>query len=127
MGIIVSYVVCEGYGSVAREWGCDDNRVFDLRGKRVVMKMVHPPIPDPKNSSKLDEKMFKGKAMTYYGRWTYKYEVAAQKGAAAAVIIHQTESAGYPYSVVRTSWGKENYEIDSPNKNADTVEARSWI
>jgi len=91
------------------------------------MLIGDPPIPDPEDPSKLNEKMFKGKAMTYYGRWTYKYEMAAQRGAAAAVIIHQTESAGYPYSVVRTSWGKENYEIDSPNKNADAVEARSWI
>ena len=91
------------------------------------MLIGDPSIPDPKDPSKLDEKMFGGTAMSYYGRWTYKYEIAAQKGAAAAVIIHQTESAGYPYSVVRTSWGKENYEIDSPNKNADAVEARSWI
>jgi len=66
--------------------------------------------------------------MTYYGRWTYKYEIAAQKrGLRPAVIIHETGSAGYPYSVVKTSWAKENYEIDSPNKNADAVEARCWI
>jgi Zn-dependent M28 family amino/carboxypeptidase len=65
--------------------------------------------------------------MTYYGRWTYKYEIAAQKGAAAAVIIHETEPAAYPYSVVKTSWAKENYEIDNPNKNMDTVTVRSWI
>jgi Zn-dependent M28 family amino/carboxypeptidase len=91
------------------------------------MLIGDPPVPDPKDPSKLDETMFKGKAMTYYGRWTYKYEIAAQKGAAAAVIIHETGTAGYPYSVVRTSWAKENYEIDSPNKNMDTVGARSWI
>ena len=122
-----SEVVFVGYGVVAPEYGWDDYKNVDVRGKTLLMLIGDPPIPDPKDSSKLDEKMFKGKAMTYYGRWTYKYEIAAQKGAAAAVIIHQTESAGYPYSVVRTSWGKENYEIDSPNKNADTVEARSWI
>src|SRR5213080_1953919 len=122
-----SEVVFVGYGVVAPEYGWDDFKNVDVRGKTLLMLIGDPPIPDPKDSSKLDEKMFKGKAMTYYGRWTYKYEIAAQKGAAAAVIIHQTESAGYPYSVVRTSWGKENYEIDSPNKNADTVEARSWI
>ena len=122
-----SEVVFVGYGIVAPEYGWDDYKNVDVRGKTLLMLIGDPPIPDPKESSKLDEKMFKGKAMTYYGRWTYKYEIAAQKGAAAAVIIHQTESAGYPYSVVRTSWGKENYEIDSPNKNADAVEARSWI
>src|SRR5438046_6629528 len=71
--------------------------------------------------------MFKGKAMTYYGRWTYKYEIAAQKRAAAAIIIHETEPAAYPWQVVRSSWGKENFELDNPNKNVDTVEARSWI
>jgi Zn-dependent M28 family amino/carboxypeptidase len=71
--------------------------------------------------------MFKGKAMTYYGRWTYKYEIAAQKGAAAAVIIHETEPAAYPYSVVKTSWAKENYELDAPDKNKDAVQVRSWI
>ena len=122
-----SDVVFVGYGVVAPEYGWDDYKNVDVRGKTLLMLIGDPPVPQPKDPSKLDEKMFKGKAMTYYGRWTYKYEVAAQKGAAAAVIIHQTESAGYPYSVVRTSWGKENYEIDSPNKNADAVEVRSWI
>ncbi len=120
-----SEVVFVGYGVVAPEYGWDDYKNVDVRGKTLLMQIGDPPIPDPKDPSKLDEKMFKGKAMTYYGRWTYKYEIAAQKGAAAAVIIHQTESAGYPYSVVRTSWGKENYEIDSPNKNGDAVEAHS--
>jgi len=65
--------------------------------------------------------------MTYYGRWTYKYEIAAQKGAAAAIIIHETEPAAYPWQVVRSSWGKENFELDNPNKNMDAVSARSWV
>ena len=65
--------------------------------------------------------------MTYYGRWTYKYEIAAQKGAAAAIIIHETEPAAYPWQVVKSSWGKENCELDNPNKNMDAVSARSWI
>jgi Zn-dependent M28 family amino/carboxypeptidase len=122
-----SEVVFVGYGVVAPEYGWDDYKNVNVRGKTLLMLIGDPPIPDPKDPSKLDEKMFRGKAMTYYGRWTYKYEIAAQKGAVAAMIIHQTESAGYPYSVVKTSWGKENYEIDSPNKNVDAVEARSWI
>jgi Zn-dependent M28 family amino/carboxypeptidase len=122
-----SQVLFVGYGVVAPEYGWDDYKNVDVRGKTLLMLIGDPPIPDPKDPSKLDDKMFKGTAMTYYGRWTYKYEIAAQKGAAAAVIIHETGPAGYPYSVVRTSWGKENYEIDSPNKNADAVEARSWI
>src|SRR5882762_612177 len=122
-----SEVVFVGFGVVAPEYGWDDYKNVDVRGKTLLMLIGDPPIPDPKDPSKLDEKMFKGKAMTYYGRWTYKYEIAAQKGAAAAVIIHETGSAGYPYSVVKTSWAKENYEIDSPNKNSDAVEARCWI
>ena len=122
-----SGVVFVGYGIAAPEYGWDDYKDVDVRGKTIIMLINDPPIPDPKDSSKLDDKIFKGKAMTYYGRWTYKYEIAAQKGAAAAVIIHETEPAAYPYSVVKTSWAKENYEIDNPNKNMDTVAVRSWI
>jgi Zn-dependent M28 family amino/carboxypeptidase len=122
-----SDVVFVGYGIVAPEYGWDDYKDANVRGKTILMLINDPAIPDPKDPSKLDDKMFKGKAMTYYGRWTYKYEIAAQKGAAAAVIIHETGPAAYPYSVVKTSWAKENYEIDAPNKNKDAVEVRSWI
>jgi Zn-dependent M28 family amino/carboxypeptidase len=122
-----SDVVFVGYGIVAPEYGWDDYKDANVRGKTILMLINDPAIPDPKDSSKLDGKMFKGKAMTYYGRWTYKYEIAAQKGAAAAVIIHETGPAAYPYSVVKTSWAKENYEIDAPNKNKDVIEVRSWI
>src|SRR6202045_5025740 len=122
-----SEVVFVGYGIVAPEYGWDDYKNVDVRGKTLLMLIGHPPIPDPRDPSKLDEKMFKGKAMTYYGRWTYKYEIAAQKGAAAAIIIHETEPAAYPYSVVKSSWGKENFELDAPDKNKDAVQARSWI
>src|SRR5437762_1301991 len=116
-----------GYGIIAPEYGWDDYKDADVRGKTILMLINDPAIPDPKDPSKLDDKMFKGKAMTYYGRWTYKYEIAAQKGAAAAVIIHETGPAAYPYSVVKTSWAKENYEIDAPDKNKDAVEVRSWV
>jgi Zn-dependent M28 family amino/carboxypeptidase len=122
-----SDLVFVGYGIVAPEYGWDDYKDANVRGKTILMLINDPAIPDPKDSSKLDGKMFKGRAMTYYGRWTYKYEIAAQKGAAAAVIIHETGPAAYPYSVVKTSWAKENYEIDAPNKNMDAVEVRSWI
>ncbi|PYJ23305.1 MAG: peptidase M28, partial [Verrucomicrobia bacterium] len=122
-----SDAVFVGYGIVAPEYGWDDYKGVDAHGKTLLMLVGDPPIPDPKDPSKLNEKMFRGKAMTYYGRWMYKYEIAAQKGAATAIIIHETDPAGYPYSVVKTSWAKENYEIDSPNKNMDAVEARSWI
>jgi Zn-dependent M28 family amino/carboxypeptidase len=122
-----SEVVFVGYGVVAPEYGWDDYKNVDVRGKTILMLIGDPPVPDPKDSSKLDDKTFKGKAMTYYGRWMYKYEIAAQKGAAAAVIIHESGPAAYPYSVVKTSWAKENYELDLPTKNADAVEARSWV
>ena len=127
IGVDNSDVVYVGYGIVAPEYGWDDYKNVDVRGKTLLMLIGDPPVPDPKDPSKLDEKMFKGKAMTYYGRWTYKYEIAAKKGAAAAIIIHETEPAAYPWQVVRSSWGKENFELDNPNKNIDTVEARSWI
>jgi len=122
-----SDVVFVGYGVVAPEYGWDDYKNVDVRGKTLLMLIGDPPVPDPKDPSKLDDKMFKGKAMTYYGRWTYKYEIAAQKGAAAAIIIHETEPAAYPWQVVRSSWGKENCELDNPNKNMDAVSARSWV
>src|SRR5437899_2251162 len=122
-----SDLVFVGYGVVAPEYGWDEYKGVDVRGKTILMLINDPAVPDPKDPSKLDEKMFKGKAMTYYGRWTYKYEIAAQKGAAAAIIIHETEPAAYPWQVVRSSWGKENFELDNPNKNMDAVSARSWI
>ncbi len=122
-----SDVVFVGYGIVAPEYGWDDYKDVDLRGKTLLMLIGDPPIPDSKDPSKLDEKMFKGKAMTYYGRWTYKYEIAAQKGAVAAIIVHETQPAAYPWQVVRSSWGKENFELDNPNKNMDAVSVRSWI
>jgi Zn-dependent M28 family amino/carboxypeptidase len=122
-----SDIVFVGYGIVAPEYRWDDYKDVDVRGKTILMLINDPPIPSPKDPSKLDDKMFKGRAMTYYGRWTYKYEIAAQKGAAAAIIIHETEPAAYPYSVVRTSWSKENFELDAPDKNMGAVQVRSWI
>jgi Zn-dependent M28 family amino/carboxypeptidase len=125
--ITKSDVVFVGYGVVAPEYGWDDYKDVDVHGKTILMLIGDPPVPDPKDPSKLDDKMFKGKAMTYYGRWTYKYEIAAQKSAAAAIIIHETEPAAYPWQVVRSSWARENFELDNPNKNRDAVSARSWI
>jgi Zn-dependent M28 family amino/carboxypeptidase len=127
LGVQNSDIVFVGYGIVAPEYGWDDYKGVDVRGKTILMLINDPAIPDPNDPTKLDEKMFKGRAMTYYGRWTYKYEIAAEKGAAAAVIIHETEPAAYPYSVVKTSWSKENFEIDAPDKNAAAVQVRSWI
>ncbi len=122
-----SEIVFVGYGVVAPEFGWDDYKDVDVKGKTILMLINDPAIPDPGDPSQLDPKMFRGRAMTYYGRWSYKYEIAAEKGAAAAVIIHETEPAAYPFSVVQTSWSKENFEIDRPNKNKDQVGVRSWI
>jgi Zn-dependent M28 family amino/carboxypeptidase len=122
-----SGVVFVGYGVVAPEYGWDDYKDVDVRGKTLLMLINDPAIPDPHDPAKLDARMFKGKEMTYYGRWTYKYEIAAKKGAAAAVIIHETGPAGYQYSVVRLSWGKENFTLDAPDGNIGAVPVRAWI
>ncbi len=122
-----SDMVFVGYGVVAPEYGWDDYKGLDVRGKTIVMLINDPQVPDSSDAAKLDDKMFKGKAMTYYGRWTYKYEVAAQKGAAAAVIIHETGPAGYPYEVVSGSWSRENFDIQTPDKNMGRAAVESWI
>ncbi|MCJ8167627.1 M28 family metallopeptidase [Pontibacter sp. E15-1] len=122
-----SEMVFVGYGIVAPEYGWDDYKGVDVKGKTIVMLINDPPIPSPANASELDTAMFGGKAMTYYGRWTYKYEIAAEKGAAAAIIIHETEPAGYPYEVVSGSWGRENFDIQKANKNMDRAAVEGWI
>ncbi|MFO1010239.1 MAG: M28 family metallopeptidase [Planctomycetota bacterium] len=120
-------IVFVGYGVVAPEYGWDDFKGVDVKGKTVVMLVNDPPVPDPNDASKLDAKTFGGKAMTYYGRWTYKYEVAAEKGAAACLIVHQTEPAAYPWSVVLSSWNKENFDLQSESKGRDRARIEAWI
>jgi Zn-dependent M28 family amino/carboxypeptidase len=122
-----SDVVFVGYGVVAPEYSWDDYKGVDVRGKTIVMLVNDPPVPDPKDPSKLDDSVFKGRAMTYYGRWTYKYEIAAEKGAAAAVIVHQDGPAGYPWSVVDKSWSREVFDIDTPDGNAGRAAVEGWI
>jgi Zn-dependent M28 family amino/carboxypeptidase len=122
-----SDVVFVGYGVVAPEYGWDDYKGVDVRGKTIVMLINDPAVPDAADPSKLDAKMFKGNAMTYYGRWTYKYEIASEKGAAAAIIIHETGPAGYPYEVVSGSWSRENFDIQKPDKNMGRPAVEGWI
>ena len=122
-----SDVVFVGYGVVAPEYGWDDYKGLDVKGKTIVMLINDPQVPEANDPKKLDDKLFKGKAMTYYGRWTYKYEIAAEKGAAAAIIIHETETAGYPYEVVSGSWSRENFDIQRPDKNMGRPAVESWI
>lgn len=122
-----SDMVFVGYGVVAPEYGWDDYKGLDVRGKTIVMLINDPQVPSANDSATLDDNMFKGKAMTYYGRWTYKYEIAAEKGAAAAIIIHETGPAGYPYEVVSGSWSRENFDIQTPDKNMSRPAVESWI
>jgi Zn-dependent M28 family amino/carboxypeptidase len=122
-----SPVVFVGYGVVAPEYGWDDYKGVDVRGKTIVMLVNDPPVPDPDDPEKLDDRYFAGKGMTYYGRWTYKYEIAAEKGAAAAIIVHETGPAGYPFEVVSGSWGRENFDIPAADKNAGRAAVEGWI
>ena len=97
-----SDVVFVGYGIVAPEQNWDDYKGLDVKGKTLLMLINDPPVPDPTDPKQLDPRVFGGKAMTYYGRWTYKYEIGAGKGAAAVIIVHETEPAAYPFSVVQS-------------------------
>ncbi len=89
-----------GHGIVAPEFDWDDYKGVDVKGKVVVLFTNEPPSEDPE--------FFGGKALTYYGRWSFKYEEALRQGAAGAIIIHTTPTAGYPWKVVRNSWGGRN-------------------
>src|SRR5215467_2062217 len=120
-------MVFVGYGVVAPEYNWDDYKGVDVRGKVLVMLVNDPPVPDPKDPSKLDPKVFGGKAMTYYGRWTYKFEIAAEKGAAGVLLIHETGPAGYPWDVVRGSWTVEQFTLVSPDNNMSRVPMQGWI
>ena len=116
-----SDVVFVGYGIAAPEYGWDDYKGVDVRGKTVVMLVGDPPVPDPKKPGQLDARMFGGRGMTYYGRWTYKYEEAARRGAVAALLVHETQAAAYPWFVVVNSWGRERFDL------ADDPEAKTSI
>ena len=122
-----SDVVFVGYGVVAPEYGWDDYKGVDVKGKTIVMLINDPAVPSAADSTQLDSAMFKGRAMTYYGRWTYKYEIASEKGAAAAIIVHETGPAGYGYEVVKGSWGRENFDVKKPGNNEGRVAIESWL
>ena len=111
-------IVFVGYGIHAPEFNWDDYKDTDLKGKVLLMLVNEPTSAD-------DPKFFKGKALTYYGRWTYKYEEAARRGAVGAILIHQTEMASYPWEVVRNSnSGEKSYlKLDGTPK----LKAASWI
>ena len=125
MRLMGSELVFVGYGVVAPEYGWDDYKGVDVRGKTLVMLINDPPLPDPADPTRLDDRMFKGKAMTYYGRWTYKYEIAAARGAAGALIIHETQPAAYPWFVVVNSWGRERFDLAGSTE--PQVQAAGWL
>ena len=115
-----------GYGVEAPEYGWDDYKGVDVAGKTLVMLVNDPPVPDPATPAALDAKMFGGRAMTYYGRWTYKYEIGAKHKAAAVLIVHETGPAGYPFAVVQGKTG-EQFTFVTPGKNMDRVAIEGWI
>jgi Zn-dependent M28 family amino/carboxypeptidase len=118
-----SPLVFVGYGVVAPEYGWDDYAGVDVKGKTVVIL-----INDPGNQDAVpDPKFFKGKAMTYYGRWTYKFEEAARHGAAAAIIVHETAPAAYGWQVVRNSNSGDISWLLSKDKNASQLLLNGWI
>lgn len=117
-----SPVVFVGYGINAPERGWNDYAGVDVKGKTVVILINDPDWETPG----LDG-VFGGRAMTYYGRWTYKFEEAARQGAAAALIVHQTEPAAYGWSVVESSWTGEQQVADAPNGHMDQTAANGWI
>jgi Zn-dependent M28 family amino/carboxypeptidase len=114
-----SDLVWVGYGTVAPEYGWDDYQGVDVEGKTVVML-----INDPGFINRGED--FNGSAMTYYGRWTYKFEEAARQGAEGAIIIHQTAPASYPWGTVRASWSGPQF-ILAAGANNDFVDVQSWI
>lgn len=120
-----SDIVFVGYGVQAPEYGWDDYAGLDVKGKTLVMLVNDPPVQGA--DGKLDNSLFGGKAMTYYGRWTYKYEIASQLGAAAAIVVHQTKPAGYPWEVVSKGWSGEQFVTKNEQDNTDLVPVESWI
>ena len=121
-----SELVFVGYGVTAPEYQWDDFKGIDVKGKTIVVLVNDPQVPDAADPSRLDAKLFNGTAMTYYGRWTYKYEEAARRGAAGVFIIHETGPAGYPYSVVQGFLG-ERFDLVTPDKNMGRANIEGWF
>lgn len=121
-----SDLVFVGYGVQAPEFNWDDYKGIDLKGKTMVVLVGDPPVPDPADAARLDPRVFGGRAMTYYGRWTYKYEMGQKMGAAAVLIVHETGPAGYPFAVVQ---GKiaEQFSLVAPDRNMSRAAVEGWI
>jgi len=114
-----SPLVFAGYGIVAPEYKWNDYAGLDVKGKTVVVMINDPGFAD--------STLFKGKNMTYYGRWTYKFEEAARQGATGILIIHDTAPAAYPWSVVRSGWSKSKLQAEEKDNNMSRAVVEGWI
>jgi Zn-dependent M28 family amino/carboxypeptidase len=121
-----SDVVFVGYGVEAPEFEWNDFKDVDVKGKTLIVLVNDPQVPDPSDPSALDAGTFGGRAMTYYGRWTYKYEEAARRGAAGVFIVHETGPAGYPFSVVQGNLG-ERLDLVAEDKNMGRASIEGWL
>lgn len=121
MSFQASEVVFVGYGVVAPEYGWNDYEGLDVEGKTVVMLVNDPGYAEPEGP------LFNGRSMTYYGRWTYKYEEAARQGATAAIVIHETAPASYPWEVVQNSWSGGQPDLVRDDGGKDRTMLEGWI
>ncbi|MFK7734282.1 MAG: M20/M25/M40 family metallo-hydrolase [Pseudomonadales bacterium] len=116
-----SELVFVGYGIVAPEYDWNDYDGVDMNGKTAVILVNDP------GFATQDGSVFKGNAMTYYGRWTYKFEEAARQGAAGAIIVHESEAAGYPWDVVSGSWSGPQFDLYAEDKNMSRTQVEGWL
>jgi Zn-dependent M28 family amino/carboxypeptidase len=121
-----SELIFVGYGVTAPEFNWDDFKDIDVKGKTIIVLINDPQVPDPSDSSKLDAALFNGKAMTYYGRWTYKFEEGARRGAAGILIVHEAGPAGYPFSVVQGNL-RERFDLLAADKNMGRASIEGWL
>jgi Zn-dependent M28 family amino/carboxypeptidase len=123
-GLEGSEVIFVGYGVQSPEFNWDDFKGVDVKGKTIVVLVNDPPVTGP--DGKLDPRTFGGNAMTYYGRWTYKFEKGAERGAAGVLIVHETGPAGYPFNVVQGNVG-EKLDLVTPDRNMGRAAIEGWI
>lgn len=118
-------LVFAGYGVQAPEYNWDDYRGLNVAGKILVVFVNDPQVEAVEG--RLDAQYFRGRAMTYYGRWSYKYEIASKLDAAGVLVIHNTHLAGYPWEVVSGSWGTEKFTLDRDDGNARRIAFEGWL
>ncbi|GAG32806.1 unnamed protein product, partial [marine sediment metagenome] len=121
VSIANSDMVFVGYGIIAPEYNWNDYEGLDVKGKTVVIL-----VNDPGFATE-DTNLFNGRAMTYYGRWTYKFEEAARQGADGALIIHETEPAAYPWGVVKNGWSGPNFNLEADDNNLSRCAVEGWL